>query len=522
MHYQTLIKHPSFKKFCLLSLLYIIAYSPIMMWAYPESDDLKQMVTNMDWSHEGRILPGLIYRFMSGSAFVLDASPFYQIISLMILAVTTLILCKCVTGGIRTGELLFFIPAALFPFITHIMIYKVHSLFMALSLLLAIAPFVLRNRCKNMFIFTGLTILCLISVLTMFQPALNAYIILTIWFTMTSVLDKTKPLQKTLAGIAFYTALFTGAVLIFFILKKINLFTYTNPYGSAVSSFSSWAALTAFNMESSSLTGRLFFYAGRFANWFMHNAMGMIIFLFIMLFIVIIIKKALKLKIGIFRILLVLFLIPALFIAPAFIQLPMLRESFAPRHIYAWSILFSLIFFFNKLSLQNKIFLRIYKLLSLYLIMLFIFFPGIYTSVNRYQKEYERTIALAVADDVENYRQTIDADTVTVYLNGIIPYSPLIRTAITAYPGIKQMLNFFPNSVMRIFINNSYLSDITFNIRENPPAPRSAFTLLKEHALYTIYMVNDGTLFIEFPNENSSTRYQNPVYSFLSKVIKPK
>lgn len=134
------------QSFIFLSIIFLIAIYPILRANVLYVDDLGRSFAGYNnWSIFGRYINDIISVLLHGNIFIGDISPIPQLISISVLALACLFMIYCISGknDFSIISLIASIPIAISPYFIECLSYRYDSLYMSISVLIAIAPIIL-------------------------------------------------------------------------------------------------------------------------------------------------------------------------------------------------------------------------------------------------------------------------------------------------------------------------------------------------------------------------------------------
>ncbi|EJT8150048.1 glucosyltransferase domain-containing protein, partial [Escherichia coli] len=151
-----------------LAILYVL---PIIIANAYYIDDMGRVLSGYGWHEDGRIFATYIMQIMSFGSLISQMAPLSTILSALIMFVAGYLLSTYLFEGdkllIKACSLLLLTS----PFFLENISYKYDSIPMSLSVLLAITPYIARNK-VSFFIFSAT---CLTLVFGLYQTSAMAY-----------------------------------------------------------------------------------------------------------------------------------------------------------------------------------------------------------------------------------------------------------------------------------------------------------------------------------------------------------
>lgn len=188
----------------ILSFFYILPLLLLNIWYM---DDNTRILNGYNWNHDGRFVASYLSRLITFTEHTFDFFPYSLILSAFILGTAGYILCILWSieknNKIKWSSLFVLIS----PFYLANLPYRYDCIYMSLSILLLIIPYVHFHQKKCFIIFS---IIGIFLSLGLFQPSVSIYFIVGFVFIFHLVLqDQWKTATKKLASIllAFFIAL---------------------------------------------------------------------------------------------------------------------------------------------------------------------------------------------------------------------------------------------------------------------------------------------------------------------------
>jgi len=174
----------------LFGVYYLLILYPILRAdRYCNDDLIRALLGNYGWNNNGRPLATLVMRVLeSNSQRIVDISPLPQIAAIALLAWIGVLIAR--RFAIRSPALavMLALPLGAQPFFLENLAYKFDSVCMALALLLAVLSILANARGARAW---WLGTLALLASLTLYQPALNAFLVFAILEAAVSHFERT-------------------------------------------------------------------------------------------------------------------------------------------------------------------------------------------------------------------------------------------------------------------------------------------------------------------------------------------
>lgn len=211
-----------------VAIVFIIyCLSMIAIWRanYSYLDDTQRAIDGYAWNHDfGRYSSSLLSYLLNINFQLVDLSPWTQIVAMMLLAIasvaTVYVLCNKRLTIITLLPSLF---VGITPFALGCWVYKFDAPCMALSILASVAPFILYSGIKrydkrSTVIYTIVTVICLLIMLTSYQASSGVFLVLTFGVLLHDLLNNSRinlPRKKSLIMLALNAIAYILAGIIF-------------------------------------------------------------------------------------------------------------------------------------------------------------------------------------------------------------------------------------------------------------------------------------------------------------------
>lgn len=201
--------------------IYCIAYSALIRANYEYADDIRRCYAgHKAWVGWSRYISETLAVFLHANFFINDITPLTQLWTLLILTVTSYILCYIITeGNIGKCTAALSVTCGLTIYYLANFSYKYDCPYMALSMLFALLPFLFT---ENYLHFALMSFISLILVCSSYQASNGIYIIMAM-FTAFRMWLKNKPL-KNIGLYTFISVLCYVIALFFFKFFLMNQF----------------------------------------------------------------------------------------------------------------------------------------------------------------------------------------------------------------------------------------------------------------------------------------------------------
>lgn len=163
----------------LICLLYLLAYGKLIFSDIPYMDDkARYLIGRPSFGHTLRLFDELYFRLFNMGNILYDISPLLQVLAIVVLSISSLLLLHILTGKITWYNAVLSSLLGIYPFFFENISYQIDSLFMALSILFCIFPFIYWGISNRRFVVASL--LGLLFTLLTYQQAIVIYPILFI------------------------------------------------------------------------------------------------------------------------------------------------------------------------------------------------------------------------------------------------------------------------------------------------------------------------------------------------------
>lgn len=176
------------KKYFLITVLFILYVLPLLFSPYYYMDDNVRIVTGKpDWGWQGRPLADWLYYALSFSqTHVKDFFPYSLLVGLLILSLLykkteSFLVCR---HKEKIYTILPFLFIIINPFFIQNLSYRYDSLPMILGLIAGILGYLVLTTKLNKMTKITLSMLLIISSLSLYQPCVNAYLVIMFYYTI--------------------------------------------------------------------------------------------------------------------------------------------------------------------------------------------------------------------------------------------------------------------------------------------------------------------------------------------------
>lgn len=402
------------KPVAILFLIYLFTFTPVLFADVSYVDDIARVASGYPgWEASSRYLSNALAPLLHGSKYLGDVSPLTQIIAIAEMAIAATVILFVATGkkSFNAWEYIAMIPLALSPYFLQCLSYKYDAPYMALSVLVSVAPFVIRDKSK--WGYSLATFGCALAMCMTYQASSGIVPMMTIYLVMLRCLEAPK-LSKTLikrqAIFALITLISYAAALLVY---RLFLMSEVPPYASAdleasralVQVVLDNFAVYAQNVVSDFHKVTLFVCLIMFVGFVLSASVG---------------PKYQGARLRNFSIALVsglLMLVVSLGVYPL-LSAPL----FEPRGMYGLGIFLSLIAL-KSCSAEG---MRLFKLAALYIGCIIIIFSFKYGNALSVQNEWTLFRADAVAEDLADLEIVQAGNKLTMQIKGTTGYSPAL------------------------------------------------------------------------------------------------
>ena len=171
------VKNPFF----ILLFIYLLGISAIIRADFNYIDDMGRVAHGYkQWDVCSRYISYYLSGFIHGDNYLTDVSPLPQFLAVVLLVLSSVIVICLVSGKkeISLWQLIGIMPLGLSPYFLECISYKYDSVYMALSVFVAIIPLVFRNM--KMWVYGVVSALGIIAVCTTYQAATGIFPMLVI------------------------------------------------------------------------------------------------------------------------------------------------------------------------------------------------------------------------------------------------------------------------------------------------------------------------------------------------------
>ncbi len=220
------------KPFLVLSIMYIIAESAIIMTDVSYVDDMGRKAWGYsNWDSFSRYVSNFLSRLIHTDSYLADISPLPQIIAVLLMTVASLIVIATFSNNkkISFWSLVAVMPLCISPYFLECLSYKYDSPYMAISVLASVIP-LLFYKCSPT-IYVPVVLLGTLLTCTTYQAALGIFptAILILSFLQWK---QDVPKDKNIKLIGFSVIGYLAAMLIYkiFIMKPVNTYVSSEMY----------------------------------------------------------------------------------------------------------------------------------------------------------------------------------------------------------------------------------------------------------------------------------------------------
>lgn len=216
------------KSICFMTVIFLIGTSAIVRANFNYIDDMGRVLEGyMGWENYSRFASNGLSTLIHMDRYITDISPLTQLIAILILALAGIILLYVVyeRKSFCIWELVALVPLGLNPYFLECISYKFDSPYMALSILAAIFPLLLRNSAVWKYILA--TAIGNVLVCTTYQAASGIFPMVVILLSLRMWL-KNKPWKEIMRFLSVSVVGFVIGLIFFRQIIMIPTNTYVS------------------------------------------------------------------------------------------------------------------------------------------------------------------------------------------------------------------------------------------------------------------------------------------------------
>lgn len=409
-----------------LIIVYAIALFPLFMANSNYRDDVGRVLQGYDeWDNFGRVTTNALSHVVHADEYLKDISPLTQIIAVLFIILASLVLLRVVHGDKKLSVLdaVSVLPLGLFPYFLCCFSYKYDAPYMALSVLVSVLPFAIRNHRK---VFIVAVFVCTLLMFTTYQASAG---IIPMVVVFTAFLDwkKGEKNKRILLYCLLSAVAFVAAMIVFFVFIPKG----DSGYVSEKMTFS--------NLSIHHVIENFMKYFRTFKDDFRIKWFAVIAIVSAMFFIKNTIEtKKNKVLTFIFSVVVFVIILAFSFGPYSFLDEPFLM----PRGMYGICMFVTLIclgatpnnsedFSENANKQAYSIVLKSTKAISCIGIValgwMCVVFAGVYGNATSAQKSYDEIRIAQVADDLAEIPQLNGEEKATIQVMGTVGYAPGIK-----------------------------------------------------------------------------------------------
>ncbi len=472
------------KPFFIFLIIYFIAMYPIFRANFNYIDDIGRVNFGYKgWEYFSRFTSEYLSSFVHSSDYLTDISPLPQILAILIISLSSVILIhlfKKDKKKIGMMYILSVIPLGLCPYFLECLSYKFDSIYMALSILVSVFPFLLYDKTNSKKImFCIVNVIGTIIMCTSYQASSGIVPLITLFLSYKYWNNKEN--KEAIHLLCLSLLSYILGLLIFKLFIMIPVSTYVsnsifpieeliprffsnlkNYYNNVLNDFREvWLVL---------ISGIIFCYYVLNIKYSKHNKIVSSI---------------------------VLFLLVILCGCLAFGIYPMLKKPlFAPRAMYGIGILISLLAI-NAINIEKG---YISKILVICLTWCFFTFAFTYGNALSEQKRYIDFRVQSVVNDL-NHMEVMNTDSIKyIMFKGSAGSAPMIENMPSDYRTIIKRL--IPQSFgdswnwdLDYFTNYFKIKNIRVIYKENSKVPEN-LQIFTDTMYYTIETNNENYILV--------------------------
>ncbi len=235
--------------FIICMVIYLFSYASLLtVDDYYFRDDNVRLITGGSIGAFNRYLATYLSYFLSGTTFTVAFAPLSQIVCLVFISIAGIITAKLFNKKLKLTAVFPICILGLFPFFWENMSYTYDSIFMGLSVLLGVIPFLFINNKWQFFVVSVLSVL---GVCTTYQLSISIYPIMVILLAIDFYFIKLDN-KKALSVVIYSLFAFITALIIF------KIFIYSVPENSYIYHENTRVTRMRFLMNLPFLSGRYF------------------------------------------------------------------------------------------------------------------------------------------------------------------------------------------------------------------------------------------------------------------------
>ena len=214
------------KAFIYIFLLYLIGISSLIRANFNYIDDLGRVFSGYKgWENFSRYTSVFLSEIIHADEYLTDVSPLPQIIAIFFLSIASVLVIHILKDDkkqISLWEIIAVVPLGLNPYFLECLSYKYDSPYMALSILASVIPVMFIKSSR--LIYSILSILCLLIMLTTYQAASGIYPMLIVLLFVKNILGGYEKFLDTLKIAILSAPNYIIAIIIFrlFIMKPFD------------------------------------------------------------------------------------------------------------------------------------------------------------------------------------------------------------------------------------------------------------------------------------------------------------
>ena len=176
---------PYVSRFMVVFVVYCLAMLAIWRSGFSYMDDLGRAIDGYDWSFEfNRYSSSVLAHILSVNMSLVDVSPWFQILSIAILSVSSILVAYIVSGWKRPKWPVVIVSmfVGLTPFMAGSLLYKFDSVCIAASILFSLLPVAVWGRLKagsrrSDILYCAFATACVLFVLTSYQASCGIVVV---------------------------------------------------------------------------------------------------------------------------------------------------------------------------------------------------------------------------------------------------------------------------------------------------------------------------------------------------------
>ena len=465
-----------YQLFTIVCLIYLCSLSSLFRANFNYCDDLSRVVEGVaGWENFSRFTSNFLAKILHTSTLLSDISPLTQILAVIFLSLAGCTLLKVLTRKEKFSFCTAFalIPLGLCPYFLECLSYKYDSPYMALSVLMAVVPFIYIGE---WFKYCVITVVSCLIICTTYQVSIAVWMISLFFVTFIRWVENNYQFN-----IAIKILIYSG--LSFFLGLIIFKSFIMIPVQGYVDNSISFSLALIPHIFRNILTYFKFIYADFNSIWLV------LIFLITFFCFCSLYKKLNTNTVFKFLVISILFLLT---LASSYGLYPLLNKAFfAPRAMYGIGAFISICCIFICADKKNYL----GKLVVFFLSWCFVVFSSIYGNSLNAQKSYTSFRTFLVFNDLNYAQAKTNQEIKQIRFLGSIGYAPIIKKSVSQNRMLDRLV---PTTLGDgwMWAYYGFLHHYGLNVEYNPVMSRKSMPLIVKTKFNTIYGSN-GQYLIE-------------------------